>query len=241
MTGLSVPLTLNGGQSLTFSINFAPQTSGSASGALALTANGSVPSLNLALSGSGTAPGQLSITPATVSFGSVTVGASQNQTGTLTATGSSVTVSSVVSNNGEFSLSGLALPVTLNAGQSANYTLTFTPQASGAVAGSISFASNATNGTVSETLSGTGTPAPQHSVSLSWTASTSTVTGYNVYRGSQSGGPYAAISVGGGTGTTYADSTVSAGQTYFYVVTAVDGSGNESVYSNQAQAIVPTP
>jgi len=41
--------------------------------------------------------------------------------------------------------------------------------------------------------------------------------------------------------TTYTDSTVQAGVTYFYVVTAVDSSGNESVYSNQASATVPTP
>jgi fibronectin type 3 domain-containing protein len=32
-----------------------------------------------------------------------------------------------------------------------------------------------------------------------------------------------------------------AGQLYYYVVTAVDSSGVESVYSNQASATVPTP
>ncbi len=31
----------------------------------------------------------------------------------------------------------------------------------------------------------------------------------------------------------YTDNTVAAGQTYYYVATAVDGSGNESGYSNQ--------
>jgi fibronectin type 3 domain-containing protein len=34
---------------------------------------------------------------------------------------------------------------------------------------------------------------------------------------------------------------VQSGQTYYYVVTAVDTSGAESVYSNQVQAIVPSP
>jgi len=29
------------------------------------------------------------------------------------------------------------------------------------------------------------------------------------------------------------------GQSYYYVTTAVDASGNESSYSNQAQAIIP--
>ena len=64
--------------------------------------------------------------------------------------------------------------------------------------------------------------------------------GYNLYRGTVSGGPYAQVA-SRTAGSAYTDSTVAAGQTYFYVVTSVDGSGTESVYSNQAQAVVPTP
>jgi fibronectin type 3 domain-containing protein len=41
--------------------------------------------------------------------------------------------------------------------------------------------------------------------------------------------------------TTYIDTTVQAGQTYYYVVTAVDSSNVESAYSNQASATIPTP
>jgi hypothetical protein len=240
-SGLNVPLTLAAGQSLTFNIIFSPHATGSVSGNLALTATGSVSSVNISLSASGGAAGQLSITPATVSFGNVTVGASQSQTGTLTASGASVTISSAASNNAEFGISGLALPLTLNAGQSASFTLSFTPQASGAASGSLTFASNAANTPVVASLTGTGMLAPQHSVSLSWTASTSTVVGYNVYRGAQTGGPYTMISSGSVTGTVYTDSTVQAAQTYYYVVTAVDGSGGESVYSNQVQAVIPSP
>jgi hypothetical protein len=240
-SGLSVPMTLNGGQSLTFSITFTPQSSATVTGGLALTATGSVPDLSIALSGSGSSPGTLSVTPATVNFGNVTVGANQTQTATLSSVGSGVTISSAASNNPEFTLSGLTLPVTLSAGQSAAFTLTFRPQASGATSGSISFASNATNAPVAESVTGTGTAAVQHSVSLSWTASTSTVVGYKMYRGTQSGGPYGVITTAPDPSTSYTDSTVQAGQTYYYVVTAVDAGGNESVYSNQAQAVIPTP
>jgi fibronectin type 3 domain-containing protein len=42
-------------------------------------------------------------------------------------------------------------------------------------------------------------------------------------------------------GTTFVDNTVQAGQTYYYVVTAVDASGNESVFSNEISATIPTP
>lgn len=240
-SGLSVPTTLNTGQSLTFNVTFTPQSSGNASGSLALTADGSVSNLSVTLSGSGASPGQLAVTPTTVNFGNVVVGATQNQSGTLTASGSGATISSVSSTNSEFTLSGLSLPITLSAGQSANFTLTFAPKASGAASATITFASNATNPPVATSLSGMGTAPPQHSVSLGWTASTSTVAGYNVYRGSQSGGPYVAVNSGLDASTSYTDTSVQAGQTYYYVVTAVDGSGNESVYSNQAQAVIPTP
>ena len=240
-SGLSVPTTLNAGQNLTFNVTFTPQSSGNASGSLALTADGSVSNLSVTLSGSGASPGQLAVTPTTVNFGSVVVGATQNQSGTLTASGAGVTISSVSSTNSEFTLSGLSLPITLNAGQSANFTLIFAPQASGAASATITFASNATNPPVATSVSGTGTAPPQHSVSLRWSASTSTVAGYNVYRGSQSGGPYVAVNSGLDASTSYTDTSVQAGQIYYYVVTAVDGSGNESVYSNQAQAVIPTP
>jgi len=82
-----------------------------------------------------------------------------------------------------------------------------------------------------------------HAVTLNWVASTSpNVAGYNVYRVSTSGGPYTTrVNSTLVTGTTYADTVVQAGQTYYYVVTAVDASGNESGYSNQTTAVVPNP
>lgn len=88
-----------------------------------------------------------------------------------------------------------------------------------------------------------GTCVTGHTVSLSWTASTSAnVTGYNIYRGTASGGPYATkLNSSPVVGTSYTDSTAQAGQTYYYVATAVDSSSSESAYSNQAQAVVPSP
>jgi fibronectin type 3 domain-containing protein len=40
---------------------------------------------------------------------------------------------------------------------------------------------------------------------------------------------------------TFTDTAVAAGKTYFYVVTAVDAAGNESVLSNEATGRIPTP
>ena len=81
-----------------------------------------------------------------------------------------------------------------------------------------------------------------HNVTLSWVASTSSnVTGYNIYRATTSGGPYSKLNSSPVSPTSYLDSVVQSGQTYYYVVTSVDSSNNESAYSNQAQGIVPSP
>jgi len=88
----------------------------------------------------------------------------------------------------------------------------------------------------------TGSGSSSHSVSLSWTDSTSlNVGGYNVYRGTTSGGPYTKLNSSLVTTPSYADTTGVGGQTYYYVATALDSSNNESVYSNEAQAVVPSP
>jgi fibronectin type 3 domain-containing protein len=70
-----------------------------------------------------------------------------------------------------------------------------------------------------------------HTVTLSWTASTTPNVSYNIYRSAKSNGTYTKIgSVGVGV-LGYVDSTALAGETYFYVATAVDSSKNESAYS----------
>lgn len=239
--GISLPLTLAANQSVTFNASFAPQTAGSASGSLVISSNGSNPTFSVAVTGTGALPGQLAISPSTVNFGSVTVGTTQNQSGTLTATNSSVTVTSLGVSGSQFSVSGLTLPVTIAAGGSIAFQLTFAPQTSGSASANVSFASNAANSPSVEVVSGSGV-MPQHSVNLGWNTSTSTsVVGYNIYRGTVSGGPYTRINSALDTAPYDTDNAVVGGQTYYYVVTAVDSSGAESGYSNQTQAVIPSP
>lgn len=79
-----------------------------------------------------------------------------------------------------------------------------------------------------------------HAVSLNWVASTSSsAVGYNIYRGTTTGGPYTKVNSSVVVGTTYIDSTALAGQTYYYVARAVDGSGKESQNSGEAPTAVP--
>lgn len=78
-----------------------------------------------------------------------------------------------------------------------------------------------------------------HVVTLTWTASVSTVIGYNVYVSGTTGGPY--FPIGFTTTLQFSDRDATAGNTYFYVVTAVDSNGIESDYSNEVAVTIPTP
>ena len=240
ISGLTLPLSLAGGHSVTFKVVFLPRAVGTTSGDLLVRSTASNPQLNIALSGVEIARGKLTLAPATLNFGSVTAGSQSSLSATLTATGDPVTLWSVTTTNAEFKISGIALPLTIPAGHSVPFIVTFAPQSAGTTSGTLAFKSNASNSPADESVTGGATGAGQHSVTLSWAASSSSgVVGYNVYRSSVSGGPYARITSGPDASLSYTDSAVTAGQSYFYVVTAVEGNGAESTYSNQANAVIP--
>lgn len=74
-------------------------------------------------------------------------------------------------------------------------------------------------------------------IDLKWTQSISSgVTQNRIYRSTTNGGGYT-LRTTISAGTSFSDTTVSSGVTYYYVVTAVNSStGKESAYSNQASA-----
>jgi fibronectin type 3 domain-containing protein len=100
--------------------------------------------------------------------------------------------------------------------------------------------SNAANSPAAISLSGIGVALPvQHNVQLSWTDGDASISGYNVYRSTTSGSGYVQLN-GSLVGLdAYSDTTVQGGTTYYYVTTAVNTSGTESAYSNEAQALIP--
>ena len=75
-------------------------------------------------------------------------------------------------------------------------------------------------------------------VTLTW-SSVAGATGYNVERAPSSGGPYVIIATNI-SATTFTDTTVVNGTTYYYVVTALDA-GGESPPSNEVSATPPLP
>jgi len=243
LTGITVPLTIAAGSSATFNVGFTPSAAGSVTGAVSLVSNAPNSPLAIALSGTGvTATFLLTANPTSLSFGSVNLGSSAAQTVTLTDTGnSSVSISQISVSGAGFGTGGLTPPLTLPPGQTATFSVAFAPTLAGSVTGSVSVASNATNSPTTIALSGTGVQLIAHSAALTWLPSTSLVAGYNVYRGTVSGGPYSKLSSSLIALTTFTDSAVQSGQTYFYVVTAVDASNVESAYSNEISAIIPFP
>jgi hypothetical protein len=242
LSGLAVPLTLTPGQSGNFNVQYAPQSAGSVSGGVSIVSNAPNSPATVALSATGVvASHTISVNPGSLSFGSVTDGSSASQGFTVTNTGnSSVSISGITATGTGYSLLSGAGALTLSPNQSTSVSVQFAPSAAGSASGSVNILSNATGSASSVALSGSGVAATvAHSVALNWGASSSSVSGYNVYRSTVSGSAYAKMNGSMLGGVNYADSSVQSGHTYYYVATAVDGSGNESVYSNEVAAIVP--
>jgi uncharacterized protein (DUF2141 family) len=208
----------------------------------------------------GLANGTYAVTPSNTGYTfspssqSVTIGGS-NVTGvnfTATAQTTTYSISGTISPNA----GGSGATVTLSGAASATTTTntsgsyTFTGLANGTYAVTPSNTGYTFSpGSQSVTISGsnvigvnfTATALVAHSVTLNWSGSSSSVVGYNIYRSSVSGGPYTKMNSGVITLLTYTDTTVQAGQVYYYVVTAENSSNVESSYSNELSATIPTP
>jgi hypothetical protein len=187
-------------------------------------------------------------------------------TQSVTVNGSNVTgvnFNDTVSQGQTYSISGTISPTTGGAGATVAITGAATAQTLADSAGNYSL-TGLSSGTYAVIPTNTGfvftpvnqsvtisaanatginfTAAPQstHSVSLNWNASaTTTVTGYNVYRSTVNGSLYARVNAVLVGGLAYTDSAVQSGTTYYYVATAVDSNGSESVFSNQVSAAIP--
>jgi hypothetical protein len=229
------------GQSVKILLKFVPKTTGTFSGTFSVSATNAT-RVTVALSGTaGTTASTLTVSPTSFSFGNVAVGTIATQTLTLKAGSAPVTISSATTTNPEFTLSNLALPKSLAAGQSISVGVNFKPGSSGSTSAAFTISSSASNSPSTFTATGAGLAATQHTVGLTWVASSSSVVGYNIYRGTASGGPYSKLNSSAIVTTSYSDSTVQSGSTYYYVTTAVSSSGAESIKSNEVRTVIPTP
>ncbi len=208
-----VPMTLNAGQSTSFTATFVPTTAGAVTGSVSISSNAPGSPLTIALSGGGTqAQPQLTINPASVAFGNVAVGSSAPQNVTLTNSGNgSLNITGVTPSGTGFSFTGLTTQ-TINAGASVTFPVKFSPASAGSATGSISISSNAPGSLATIALSGTG-------VQGQLTANPANFNFGNVLVGSKGsqtitltngGSASVAISGGSGSGAGYSISGLSA-------------------------------
>jgi hypothetical protein len=243
------PVTLNPSQSLTLQLQFDPAAAGSVVGQLTISSNSTTGGTTLVvLSGTGTtasspqASPQLTISSASLSFGSIPENTAIKQSLTLVSTGTSpVTISSGTVTGAGFTIVTQTFPILLNPGQSLTVQVQFDPTTAGALSGQLTISSNSTTGgTGVVALSGTGT-AVAHEVALSWNAPVSSpdpVAGYNIYRSTGSGS-FVLINSSPDVIVAYTDAAVTTGVAYSYQVTSVDFSGMESVPSNGVTVTIP--
>jgi hypothetical protein len=239
--GITLPLSLNPGATGTFNVQYLPTAAGTVPGSVSIVSDAPSSPNALTLSGTGVAATRtLAFTTTSIGFGSVATAGSVSEGVGITNTGNSdVTISQITPTGAGFGVNGASTPVVLSPMQTLTIAPSFSPTSAGSVNGTVTVTSNATGSPATITLTGTGVQASSHTVALSWNASTSNVTGYNVYRSTTSGAGYLKITTSPLTSLTYVDDTVLSATTYFYVTTAVDENGIESSNSNEATATIP--
>jgi len=243
ISGVTLPASLAPGTSATVTAAYKPTGAGSVSGKITVTSSAVGSPTIIGLSATAAAASiQLTPSATSLSFGNVAVGSTGTGQLTVKSTGNTnASISKVTVNGTGFVLGSSATGLTLDPTQSEAYTVNFDPKATGSVAGTLTITSNAANSPMNIALSGSGvTAAAKHTVALAWDRSSSTVTGYFVYRSSKPSGPYTQLNSTPEATPTYSDGTVSNSQVYYYYVTAVDSSNIQSADSNQVSVTIPS-
>lgn len=239
----SLPLTLNPGQAATLTIAFDPAAAGSSPGLLTLNCNTNRGIVTTRASGTGVAGAPaLTLSSSSIAFGNVNLNTTATQSLTLSSTGSSaVTISAGGVTGAGFTIPGASFPLTLNPGQTVTLEVAFDPTAAGNDTGTVTLATNASGGSASVSLTGTGQAAAS-GIQLNWTAPASTVdpaTGYNVFRAVTGTTTYQMLNASLIPSTTFDDASAVSGTSYNYYVVSVDSDGDTSAPSNVFTIVAP--
>jgi len=242
ISGFTLPVKLAPGTSATLTAAYKATAAGSVAAKITVASNavGSPTIVDLSATAAA-ASVQLTPSASSLSFGSVTVGSSGTSQVTVKSTGNTnASISKVTITGTGFALATSAANVILDPSQSQSYTVNFDPKAAGSASGTLTITSNAKNSPLNIPLSGSGVAASaQHTVALNWDRSSSSVTGYFVYRGSKPSGPFTQLNSSPESSPSYSDSTVASGQVYYYYVTAVNSSNIQSADSNEVSVTIP--
>ena len=176
-------LTLAAATSCTAQVTFAPTQSGTRTGTLSVATSASTLPLTVPLTGIG-AQSQLQISPPSLSFGPIAVGAPASLSLTLTNTGTASITNLTTAPTGDYAVTVPCTLTTLAPGASCPVTVTFTPTAVGARPGSLIVTSSDASSPDTVPLTGTGVANGTFTLTAS-------------------GGPTATATVTSGTPATY--------------------------------------
>jgi len=183
---------------------------------------------------------QLECQPCQHGFGKVPTGSSKSFNINLTNSGKrSLKITADPVQGSEFSVGTFPLPMTLKPGATVQIPLIFRPTAAGRVIGNVTLQNTGQDSPLTLKLAGTGVAQSSHSVALSWVPGDQNYVGFNIYRSTVDGGPYTKLNSQLDPSPAYTDTTVENGMTYYYCATEVDAEGQESAYSNIAEATIP--
>jgi trimeric autotransporter adhesin len=138
-------------------ITFTPKQTGTRPGTLSIATSISTLPINVPLTGIGI-QSHLQITPSALNFGSIAIGASANQTLTLTNTGTAPVTDLALSLTGDYAITVPCTFTTLAPNDTCTTTITFTPTALGPRTGNLTLASSDANSPTLVPLTGTGVP-----------------------------------------------------------------------------------
>jgi hypothetical protein len=234
--------------SCTIAVTFSPAAIANYSANVTVTSSASSSPDTVTLTGKGiAAPAPaVSLSPGTLAFGSwrtTTTSSALFETVKNTGDATLTTTTIAVSGSAAFTQSGSTCTNggTVAAGATCTIGIVFAPTTTGLQTATVTITDTAPGSPHTFTVNGTGVTT--HSVDLAWDASLSpSIIGYNVYRGTISGGPYTKLTATPVAVLTYHDSTVANSTTYYYVITAVGSNPpyvvTESVDSAQVTAVV---
>jgi hypothetical protein len=151
-----VPTSINAGANIMFSVTFTPTSGGSSPGTISIASNDPNSPATIGLTGTGL-QAQISATPTSVGFGTVTIGNTDSQSITLHNNGNTtLTFSQITLAGTGFNETGLTTSTTIAAGGSTTFNATFNPSSTSTVNGSIALTTDGTPSSLVINLSGTG-------------------------------------------------------------------------------------
>ena len=222
------PASGSGNGTITVSATTGILTAGSYNGNITLSATG-VSSMTVPVTITVTAAPNISLNPSSLTYAAIQGSANPaDQTVSLTNTGGTV--------NWTVSDSSSWLSVSPASGNSSS-TLTAAVNATGLAAGTYNgtitvSATGSSSKTVGVTL--TVSAPTTSSATLTWTPNTDAdLVGYKIYRATASGAYGAALATVPAGTASYQATGLTGNTTYFFVITAYDTAGNESLFSNE--------